>query len=191
MSGIAEIHVGTELRPSKIELLQEWLPQQTWFHGDVSATDRVANFRLVDPDGEVGLDAMVLSDGEHTFFVPVTWRGEPLDGVQPIGTLEHGVLGTRYCYDAPEDPVFMAELERVIREADTSSEMEDQHGNTIAPAMDVRGSGVVPGEAPGAEVHLVRVLDRSADVPGDAIGALIADWTDAKGPRQDLLAVLR
>lgn len=191
MSGAAEIHVGSELRPSKIELLQAWLPEQQWFHGDVAAVDRVANFRFVDPEGEVGLDAMVLSDGEYTYFVPVTWRGQPLEGGVHIGTLEHAALGTRYCYDAPSDPVFMAELERVIREADTSSEINDQHGNSIPLVMDVRGSGVMPGEADDAGVDFVRVLDRSADVPGDAIGTLIADWTDAKGPRRDLLALLR
>ncbi|GAA4893576.1 hypothetical protein GCM10025789_08440 [Tessaracoccus lubricantis] len=191
MSGTAEVHVGAELRPSKIELLQGWLPRQHWFFGDAQKLERAANFRLVDPDGEVGLDAMVISDGTHAYFVPVTWRAQPLEGAELIGTLEHSVLGTRYCYDAATDPVFMAELERVIREADCQADIHDAHGNVIPLVMDVKGSGVVPGEAPEAELQLMRVLERAADVPGDALGTLIADWTDDGGPRHDLLALLR
>lgn len=191
MSRAAQVHVGATLKPSKIELLQGWLPAQTWFNGDAAALERVANFRFEDPDGEVGLDAMVVSDGEHTYFVPVTWRAEPLDYAEPIGTLEHSAMGTRYCYDAATDPVFMAELERVIREADTQADIHDMEGNPIPLVMHVKGSGVVPGEAPDAELQLMRVLDRAVDVPGDAIGTLMAAWTDDKGPRKDLLAVLR
>ncbi|MBB1509890.1 hypothetical protein [Tessaracoccus sp. MC1756] len=191
MSGAAEVHVGAELRPTKIELLQDWLPRQHWFFGDAGKLERVANFRLVDPDGEVGLDSMVISDGAHAYFVPVTWRAAPLDGGDLIGTLEHSVLGTRYCYDAATDPVFMEELERVIRETDGQADVHDHDGNVLPLVMDVQGSGVVPGEGSDAEVELVRVLERSADVPGDALGTLIADWTDDGGPRHDLLALLR
>ncbi|MHA7862231.1 maltokinase N-terminal cap-like domain-containing protein [Tessaracoccus sp. Y36] len=191
MSGAAEVHVGAELRPTKIELLQGWLPRQHWFFGDAGRLERVANFRLADPDGEVGLDSMVISDGVHAYFVPVTWRAAPLDGGDLIGTLEHSVLGTRYCYDAATDPVFMAELERVIREADGQADVHDHDGNVLPLVMDVHGSGVVPGEGSDAELELVRVLERSADVPGDALGTLIADWTDDAGPRHDLLALLR
>lgn len=191
MSRAAEVHVGATLKPSKIELLQGWLPAQTWFSGDVAKLERVANFRLVDPDGEVGLDAMVLADGVHSYFVPVTWRAQPLEDAEPIGTLEHSALGTRYCYDAVDDPVSMAELERVVREADTQADILDVDGNVVPLGMHVKGSGLVPGEEPEAELQLMRLLDRTADVPGDALGTLMADWTDARGPRKDLLAVLR
>ncbi|MDO5676212.1 MAG: hypothetical protein Q4G35_01755 [Propionibacteriaceae bacterium] len=191
MERTAEVYFGATLAPSKTELLQAWLPSQPWFSGDPAKVDRVANFRFVDPDGEVGLDAMVLSDGEHTYFVPVTWRAQPMEYAEPIGTLEHSALGTRYGYDGAVDPVFMQELERVIREADTHAGINDEHGNAVPLAMHVKGSGVVPGEAPEAELQIMRVLDRTMDVPGDAVGTLLGDWTDGDGPRKDLLAVLR
>lgn len=191
MNRAAEVHVGATLKPSKIELLQGWLPAQAWFSGDPGKLERVANFRLVDPDGEVGLDAMVISDGAHSYFVPVTWRAQPLDHAEPIGTLEHSALGTRYAYDAEVDPVFMKELERVIREADTQADIIDVRGNAVPLGMHVKGSGLVPGEEPDAELQLMRLLDRTADVPGDALGTLIADWTDDGGPRKDVVALLR
>ena len=191
MSRAAQVHTGATLTPSKIELLAAWLPGQPWFDGGAEGFERVANFRLVDPDGEVGLDCMVIADGWVSYFVPVTWRGAPVDGPELIGTVEHSEMGTRWCYDAATDPVFMAELERVIREAGEQAEIHDMDGNAIPLVMHVKGSGVVPGEAPDAELQLMRVLDRTADVPGDALGTLMADWTDQAGPCHDLLAVLR
>lgn len=191
MTRAAEVHVGAQLRPSKIELLAGWLPDREWFYGSADALERVANFRFVDPDGEVGLDGLVISDGAHAYFVPVTWRAQPLEGAELIGTLEHSELGTRYCYDAGTDPVFLYELERVIREADEQAEIRTTDGETVPLVMHVKGSGVVPGEAPDADLQIMRVLDRTADVPGDALGTLMADWTDQAGPRYDLLAVLR
>lgn len=191
MTRAAQVHVGAQLRPSKIELLAGWLPDQEWFYGSADTLERVANFRFVDPDGEVGLDGLVISDGAHAYFVPVTWRAQPLEGAELIGTLEHSELGNRYCYDAGTDPVFLDELERVIREADEQAEIRAMDGETVPLVMHVKGSGVVPGEAPDADLQIMRVLDRTADIPGDALGTLMADWTDQAGPRYDLLAVLR
>ena len=191
MTRTAEVHSGATLTPGKIDLLREWMPTQSWFDGEPAKLERVANFRFVDPGGEVGLDGMVISDGAHAYFVPVTWRAQPLEGADLIGTLEHSEMGTRYGYDACTDPVFMTELERVVREADEQADIVDVHGNPVPLVMHVKGSGVVPGEAPDAELQLMRLLDRTADVPGDALGTLMADWTDNAGPRHDLLAVLR
>lgn len=191
MARAAEVHIGATLTPSKIDLLRAWLPGQEWFAGDPARCERVASFRLVDPDGEVGLDAMVISDGAQAYFVPVTWRATPLEYAEAIGTLEHSELGTRYCYDACTDPVFMTELERVVREADTHAEIVGVDGIHVASLMHVKGSGMVPGEAPDADLQVMRLLDRTADVPGDALATLMAEWTDVQGPRKDLLAVLR
>ena len=190
MSGAAEVHPNATLTPSKIELLQGWLPSQDWFDGDAADLTQATRFRLVDPDGEVGLDSIIAASGGIHYYVPVTWRGAPLEGAEAVGTLEHSELGTRYCYDAITDPVFTAEVERVIREADTHSEIRDAEGNLIPLTAAVKGSGVAD-EDEGDRVDLVRRLDRDADAPGDSIGTLIIDWVDEQGPRHDVVAVLR
>lgn len=189
MSGAAELHMGATLTPSKIDLLREWLPGQSWFDGDPAALSRAAAFRFVDPDGEVGIDCMVVTDGVHYYFVPVTWRAEPLPGGDLIGTLQHSELGLRYCYDAPSDPVFVAEATRVIYEADTQSDLHDPKGNELPLSMTVRGSGVV-GHVEG-RLEIMRALTRAAPVPEDADGSLVSRWTDDAGPRNDVVAVLR
>lgn len=189
MSRAAEVHPDATLTPSKIELLGRWLPTRHWFEGDPATLRQVTRFRLVDPAGEVGLDAMVVATEGRTFFVPVTWRDAPLEGATLVGTLEHSELGTRYGYDGATDPVFMAELERVIREADTHAEIHDAEGNVMPLNSAAKGSGTVDDE--GDRVDVVRRLDRDAVAPGDALGVLLLDWVDDAGPRHDVLAVLR
>lgn len=189
MSGAAELHVGATLTPSKIDLLRDWLPSQRWFYGDLSNLTRAAAFRFADPAGEVGLDCMVVTDGETHYFVPVTWRGAPLDGGDLIGTLQHSELGLRYCYDAPSDPVFVAEATRVIREGDIQAYLRDAHGGELPLSMTVRGTGVVGGEE--GRLEIMRVLNRAAPVPEDVLGSLVSRWTDDSGPRNDVVAVLR
>ena len=58
MSGTAEIHDAT-LTPTKLELLAGWLPSQDWFHGSADDLTRVASYRFVDPDGEVGIETIL------------------------------------------------------------------------------------------------------------------------------------
>lgn len=190
MSGAAEVHPSATLTPSKIELLQRWLPSQPWFAGDAADLRQAARFRFVDPDGEVGLDSIIATSNGVTYYVPLTWRAEPLDGASLVGTLEHSELGTRYGYDGQSDPVFLDELERVIREADTHSEIHDTHGKALPLTVAIKGSGVASDDE-GDRLDIVRVLDRAADAPGDAVGTLLADWVDEQGPRHDVLAVLR
>ena len=192
MSGTADIYTQTSLQPGKLELLAPWLQQQDWFEGDAADLERVGNFRFVDPDGEVGLDSMLLASGGRVYHVPVTWRGAELAEGELIGTLEHGVLGTRWCYDAPTDPVYVAELVRVIREGDTGAAMlnvetqEPMPENTV-----VAGSGVVPGVDAQGQVRLVRVLDAEHQDTHAARGVLTATWTYEDTEREDVLAVLR
>ena len=57
-----------EIRPSKLELLDGWAQSQPWF---VGAPDRglsqVGAFRFDDPEGEVGIEAILFQRG--TFLV--------------------------------------------------------------------------------------------------------------------------
>lgn len=192
MSGTADVHPRATLSPSKLELLATWLPDQSWFQGDAGDLERVAAFRFVDPDGEVGLDSMLVSSGGHLYHVPITWRSAPLEEGQLIGTLEHSELGTRYGYDATTDPVYVAELVRVIREADSSSDVRSaETGDLLPSTATAAGSGVVPGVDAQGQVRLVRVLDADHEDTHAARGLLTITWEHDGTRREDVLAVLR
>ncbi len=114
---MAVIH-PTTLTPSKLELLTSWLPAQPWYEGDGRRPEltKAGGFRLDDPQGEVGMEFMVVTDvsGDRpvSYHVPLTYRGAPLEGADRalIGTTEHGVLGRRWIYDGTHDPVLAAQL---------------------------------------------------------------------------------
>jgi hypothetical protein len=121
---MAVIH-HTTLTPSKLELLAAWLPAQPWYAGTGPQAQpaKAGGFRLDDPDGEVGIEFMVVNDGdgEHarTYHVPLSYRGAPLDGADDalIGTTEHGTLGKRWVYDGAHDPVLVGQLIALIQGA--------------------------------------------------------------------------
>ena len=192
MSGTAQVHRTATLSPTKLELLAGWLPQQAWFEGDADDLTRVAQGRFVDPDGEVGLDSMLLASGGRVYHVPVTWRGTELAEGELIGTLEHSELGTRYGYDATTDPVYVSELVRVITEGDTGSAITNvETGEPLPATAEVVGSGVTPGVDAQGAVRLIRVLDAEHEDTHAARGVLTATWTHDGVEREDVLAVLR
>lgn len=114
---MAVIH-HTTLKPTKLEVLTDWLPGQPWFRGEHRPPQltKAGGFRLDDPQGEVGIECLVVTDRSgavpRSYFVPLTYRGAPLDGAEQalVGTTRHGVLGMRWIYDGAHDPVFAAEL---------------------------------------------------------------------------------
>lgn len=188
MVGTAHVHPGARLRPTKVELLSAWLPAQSWFDGDAARLERVAAFRLVDPDGEVGLDCMLIASAGAVFHVPVTWRAAPLDGGELIGTLEHSVLGRRWCYDAPSDPVYVSELARVIREADSDADVLGEGEENARPrTIAVRGTGPIGGNKAGGVPVVQRKLDGTWPEAG---GHLIGKWKPNGQGRTDILATL-
>jgi hypothetical protein len=117
---MAVIH-HTTLTPGKLELLAAWLPGRPWYLGGPEPRlAKVGGFRLDDPDGEVGIEFMAVTDESRerpvTYHVPLTYRGAPLDGAEDalVGTAEHGVLGRRWVYDGAHDPVLVAQLRALI-----------------------------------------------------------------------------
>ncbi|MCA0146901.1 1,4-alpha-glucan branching protein [Blastococcus sp. LR1] len=211
---MATIH-RTTMAPGKLELLTEWLPGRPWYRGaGRPELGRAGGFRLDDPAGEVGLEFMVVSDIDGTtYFVPVTYRGAELPGAEPglIGTSEHGVLGTRWIYDAAHDPVAVAQLLAFL-----AGDVEAQHqseSDTLDPSVGRRwGLDAVAGatvlrvtddEAErtvvslavdgGRELSLdvVRVLQPANDEqPG--VGSVTAQWTGADGaPIRGTVVVVR
>lgn len=120
---MAEIHTGTWLRPSKLELLAGWMGEQRWYaaKGSTPELTSLSAWRLGDPSGEVGIETHIVLDtgGSEpvTYQVPLTYRGAPVEALAHalVGTMEHGVLGRRWVYDAPHDPVYARRLLALAR----------------------------------------------------------------------------
>ena len=154
----------TTLVPSKLELLTEWLPTRTWYQvtGGRPALEKTGGFRLDDPEGEVGIEFMVVTDGSRheapTYYqVPLTYRAQALAGTDGglIGTSEHGVLGRRWIYDGTRDPVLVSQLVALIQgdaepQAQSVSDTPDPtvtgqpvtYGSPTAIGSTVAGSGL-------------------------------------------------
>jgi trehalose synthase-fused probable maltokinase len=118
---VAEIHQAT-LAPTKLELLPEWMAQQRWYaaKGRVPRLRRLWSWRLDDPAGDVGIETLLVVDESGpepvVYQVPLTYRGAPLEGAHHalVGTTEHSVLGRRWVYDAPHDPVYARQLLELV-----------------------------------------------------------------------------
>ena len=109
---MAIIHQA-ELQPTKLELLEEWLPRQPWFpESGTAGLSKVGSYRFDDPAGEVGIETIIVSAGGSTVQVPLTYRAHPLAGAESslVGTMQHSVLGQRWVYDACADPIYVTAL---------------------------------------------------------------------------------
>jgi hypothetical protein len=143
-----------ELRPTKMELLEGWLPQQPWFTAG-AAVNKLGSFRFDDPDGEVGLETILVGDGGAVFHVPLSYRGSPLEGAETflIGTMQHSVLGTRWVYDAAGDPCYVAALTDAILTGRQQAEQLLETGGTpqvLPESMHIRSTGPLHAGVPAA-----------------------------------------
>ena len=155
---MATIHPGATLVPGKLELLQAWVPTQPWA-GDLgtAALEVAGAYRFDDPAGEVGTETFLLRTGDGTVLqVPVTYRAQPLDGAVLVGQAEHSVLGTRWVYDGPTDPVYAAALAAALLTGTPQAQLEDQ-----------TPEGPVVRE-PTARVHVDGALGTVGPPPTDA-----------------------
>ncbi|WP_306210115.1 CG0192-related protein [Actinoplanes sp. RD1] len=192
-----------QITPTKLELLAAWLPAQPWYDGPATpAPERVAAARLDDPAGEVGIEIMLVGAGDGlVWHIPLTYRGAPLEGAGAwlVGTTEHSVLGTRWVYDATGDPVYVAQLAAVIREAghEAAEEFEidgkrvPREGDTklTGSGADVAAPTTVTGVRAGeptvittdtVTISVNRVPTTAVD-PADA-GVLTACWSGQEVP---------
>ncbi|MGO4472975.1 hypothetical protein AB4Y95_13705 [Arthrobacter sp. M-10] len=153
---MAIIHRAT-LSPSKLELIEKYLPVQPWFTKDGSAPPELLGaYRFDDPDGEVGLETHLVSHGGKVYQVPLSYRGSELPGAEHslLGTMEHSVLGTRWVYDACTDPVYVAALATAILTGQREAEQFVDMDGVLEPrasSVEVKGSGT-----PGSEVPALR-----------------------------------
>ncbi|NHA68032.1 maltokinase N-terminal cap-like domain-containing protein [Phycicoccus flavus] len=180
---MAELHPDATLTPGKRELVEEWMGRQRWYaaKGRRPRLRRLTSWRLDDPAGEVGVETMVLADesGDDAvvYQVPLTYRGAPVDGAEHalVGTLEHSVLGTRWVYDAPHDPVYATQLFELLqgRVPAASSSESDAQDDTVAgvpqPSWDtavrVRSARVLSGEQSNTSVILDAETEDGGHVP--------------------------
>ncbi|MFD8716799.1 1,4-alpha-glucan branching protein [Streptomyces sp. NPDC059629] len=201
---MALIH-RTTLKPTKVELLAAWLPTRPWYHGFAAPElVKAGGFRLDDPEGEVGIEFMVVTEESGAYLVPLTYRGAPLDGAEHalVGTMEHGVLGPRWAYDGCHDPVLTAGLLALI-EGRTEAQAQSI---TDTPDREVvrsyAGQGPVPGlGAPvdtgesteftvpdaGLVLRLQRVLTPGSTPPDGAVGQVSGAWEQPDGSRAHAL----
>lgn len=189
-----------ELRPSKLELITPWLAEQSWAYPARGDWQRVAAYRFDDPDGEVGVETLIVrSGGNDELQVPLTYRGAPLAGAENwlIGTMDHSALGTRWVYDAAGDPVYAQTLAFAITSGGREAEQYREENGVrvpVAGTAQVQGSGsggVMPTVAPVAStttdgvtaietdaftLWLARVV--GGQVPTDAAETLSGSWDD-------------
>lgn len=156
-----------ELQPTKLELLADWLPAQPWMppataddRQPAAPLERVAAFRFDDPDGEVGIETLLVQSGDAPIVqVPLTYRAAPLAGAEQwlIGTMHHSVLGQRWVYDASGDPVYATALATAILtgggEAAQYYEVEGKR-QPVPSTAHVTGSGTAD-----ARVDPIRALE--------------------------------
>ncbi len=155
------VHKAT-LSPSKQEIVEAWLPTREWAAGRTIA-EKVAEYRLDDPAGEVGVETILWrTDDGAVIQTPLTYRAEPLVAAEEhlITTTQHSALGERWVYDGCGDPVWASTLAAAIATGGSQSQMffEDAGQRIDIPArMQVRGSGDEPS---GPDVTSV---DRTTD----------------------------
>jgi hypothetical protein len=200
---MAILHTAT-LTPTKLELLEAWLPGRAWYPVDeAKGLERVGACRFDDPAGEVGIETLIVRAGDGPLVhAPLTYRGAPLDDAEHwlVGTTEHSVLGTRWVYDAVGDPVYLAALVEAVRTGGTQAEefVETESGRQRRdPAMTVRGTGEqAAGAASGTLVRVedgdpavvvteeVRVQIRRVltDQPAEETLALLGEWPGRADP---------
>ncbi|MGH3294151.1 MAG: maltokinase N-terminal cap-like domain-containing protein [Trebonia sp.] len=194
----------TTLKPTKLELLTDWLPSRPWYRGGTGepSLSKAGGFRLDDPAWEVGIEFMVAADGSTAYHVPLTYRGSPLAeiGDALIGTTEHGVLGQRWIYDGTRDPVLVRQLVALIQgEAEPQAQSQSHTPDptvlswpaangplgvaAVTASDDAEGTAVrVRTDVGELAVRIQRVL-RPLTSDGAAPGAVSATWGLADGTR--------
>ena len=203
---MAEIH-KTTLEPSKLELLTRWLPSRRWYTGKSASGEPVVpvlrkfgGYRLDDPEGEVGLEVLFVQDFSGLlpvlYQVPLSYRGAPLEGAEHalVGTTEHGVLGTRWVYDATADPVFAAAFvdllvgrSRAQHQSTSNTEEPRVTATTLGPAGHVR---LVSHEVLTGEQSNTSLLCTLADTSGQPLAPIMVKLFRVVSPGENPDVVL-
>lgn len=170
---------NAQVTPTKLDALTAWVPGRPWAAGlDTSTLTSVGAYRFDDPDGEVGIETILVRTADGVLLqVPLTYRGAPLAGAEDalVCTMEHSVLGSRWIYDGCADPVGVRALVTAVITGGHEAGLEYDSGNGIeqrTPTVRVTGSGT-PGSAVPAVDAVTRVDGPDATVV-EAGGLVVA-----------------
>ena len=171
---MAILHRATVL-PSKEELVETWLDRQPW--GGSGELETIGCYRFDDPQGVVGVEAILVRRAGRVLQVPLTYRGEPLEGADEhlIATMNHSVLGMRWVYEGARDPVAVECFMRALAGQQAQATLELYDGDELVgerePNVRVRrysGSTPAVGDLRIAEVPSERL---------DGFELLVATWS--------------
>lgn len=179
------------ITPSKPDVVEAWLDRQYW--SGAGPSEMLGSYRFDDPDGQVGIEAMLLRRGDRVLQAALTYRPAPLAGADDhlIATVDHSVLGSRWVYDAVADPVAVGCFGRALTGDQEQAVMEIWEGDRIVdrrePTVRIsRASGrTSEAEADGA-VEVVDPDGRPMLIARVASGRrggserLIARWADGE-----------
>lgn len=174
---MAILHRAT-VTPSKRDLVERWLDGQPW--GGSGEIEMIGSYRFDDPDGAVGVEALLVRRAGRQLHVPLTYRGAPLRGAEAhlIGTMDHSVLGTRWIYQAAGDPVAVDCFTRALagQQEQATLELYEDDQLVAHPEPNVRlHRQSRPAAGPG-DLRLAQVLDDKLD-GGER---LVATWSDGE-----------
>jgi hypothetical protein len=191
------------ITPAFRDFLPPWIARQPWYSGDgVPSTRPVGFYRLEDPEGAVGLETHLLTDGTAVYQIPMSYRAAPLGELagasqaDPATALitqaDHSELGTRWIYDAVHDPVWVAVITELVQAEGSAATRRNE---LIGPAAvrGVRYREWPAGTQPAIELSRVLVAGPRPARP-DVAGAVMGSWhaAGADGPATyGCLAVLR
>jgi hypothetical protein len=178
---VAIIHVQATIAPTKRELAEAWLGRQGL--GGAGDAEMLGSYRFDDPEGEVGIEALLVRRAGEVFHLPLTYRAAPLDGAEAhlVSTMDHSVLGRRWVYEAAGDPVALACYAAALAGQQEQAVFEIWDGGVIvgqrpnAVTLTVEGDGPVAGQ--------VRLYHETGDSAGRLAAGrcLIAAWDSGSG----------
>lgn len=152
---MAFVHRGATLRPTKPEIVGQWLAAADWLDADLttSPTAPPLSYRFDDPAGKVGIEALIVPYGGRYLQLPLTYREAPLQGAEGwlLTTMEHSVLGRRWIYDGVGDPVLVNAFVDAIVGGASSAALEfdaDDERHTASTSVHARGTGSGPIPTP-------------------------------------------
>lgn len=174
---MALIHTSATLSPSKLALLERWLPTRPWFP-EGAALEQVGAYRFDDPAGEVGLEAFLLRTGDGSVLhVPLSYRGAPLGAAEEflVGTTEHSVLGTRWVYDGCADPVWVTALVATVLGGGTQASLVTAEGDAAPRESSARVLGSGTSAEPVGHLGALRCQDEGGItvVHGERLDAVV------------------
>ncbi len=176
---MAIIHRAT-ISPTKLELLDTWLGSTLAGEGELR---QVGSYRLDDPEGEVGIEGLLVARGNGPVRQAVlTYRAAPLDDADDhlITKMEHSVLGRRWVYSAEGDPVALVAFRRALagRQVQALLEVWDGDKMVFTPPANVELTLHNSAESPdGLDVHFAAEVT-TFETRGPT---LVARWDGGEG----------